>query len=173
MESMTPGIECKVDELLAVLDEDIRHLRQSLGRLDELRSLVVKRDEAALAELLGKIRGESEDYSVNESKRQSIRTEFAGSLGCDCGDVTLTRLEAELSGERKIQVSQRKVELRLLTERLKNEHFKTAMLLSDCARFNSALLKGILEVGRTGAVTYGCDGAARVHDESVLVSLQF
>jgi len=48
MESTMPGIEAKVDELLAVLDEDIRHVRASLLRLDELRSLVIKRDQAAL-----------------------------------------------------------------------------------------------------------------------------
>ncbi|MBL7153474.1 MAG: flagellar export chaperone FlgN [Phycisphaerae bacterium] len=172
MESTTLGIEGGVDDLLAVLDEDIRHVRASLLRLDELRSLVVKRDQAALGGLLERIRGESQEYSTNESKRESIRREFAAALDCGVGDVTLSRLEAVLPGENSIEVAQRKAELRSLTEELKREHSKTMMLLSDCARFNSALLRDILELGRTGAITYGSDGAAKVQSDSVFVSLQ-
>jgi len=172
MESAIPGIEGKVNELLAVLDEDIRHVRASLLRLDELRSLVVKRDQAALGRLLEKIRGESQEYSVNESKRESMRIGFAAALRCGVSDMTLSRLESVLGDEKRIEVAQRKAELRSLTEKLQREHAKTAMLLSDCARFNSSLLRGILGLGNTGTTTYGSDGVRRVQSNSVFVSLQ-
>ncbi len=172
MESAIPGIEGKVNDLLAVLDEDIRHVRASLVRLDELRSLVVKRDQAALGRLLEIIREESQEYSMNESKRESMRIGFADVLECGVSDMTLSRLESALGDENRIEVAQRKVELRSLTEKLQREHAKTAMLLSDCARFNSSLLRGILGLGNTGTTTYGSDGARRVQSNSFFVSLQ-
>lgn len=173
MVSATLQNEGRVDELLAVLDADIGYVRQTLGRLDELRSLVIKRDEASLGRLLETIRGESSDHSVNESKRQSIRRGFAAAFECDVNDMTLSRLEAELSGEKRIEVGRRRMELRSLTEKLRKEHLRTAMLLSDCARFNSALLKGILELGRTRTMMYGSNGAAEGQTDSVFVSIQF
>ena len=173
MESVIPGIEMKVDGLLAVLDEDIRHVRQSLSRFDELRSLVVKRDQAALGKLLDRIREESHEYSTNESKRESMRRGFAAALECEVSDMTLSRLELVLDDAKRIEVAQRKAELRSLTEELKTEYMRTAMLLSDCARFNRSLLRGILELGNTGAATYGSDGATRVQGDSVFVSLEF
>jgi flagellar biosynthesis/type III secretory pathway chaperone len=93
-------------------------------------------------------------------------------MDCGVSDVTLSRLEAVLPGEKRIQVAQRKVELRSLTEKLKKEHLKTTMLLSDCTRFNSELLRGILELGKTGAITYSSDGAAKHQSDSVFVSFE-
>lgn len=172
MESTMPGIEAKVDELLVVLDEDIRHVRASLLRLDELRSLVIKRDQAGLGRLLEKIREESQEYSLNESKRESIRMGFASDLRCPVGDMTLSRLESVLGDERRIEVVQKKALLRSLMQKLKKEHARTAMLLSDCARFNSALLRSIVDPRNAGAGTYGSDGIKRVQANSVFVSLQ-
>jgi hypothetical protein len=173
MESATPSIECKVDELLAVLDKDIRHVRASLSRLDELRGMVVKRDPAALGGLLEEIREQTQEYSQNESARESMRRELAGALGCEVGDMTLSRLESVLDDGKRIEVGQRKSLLRSLTDKLKTEHMRTAMLLSDCARFNSTLLSGILELGNARATTYGADGTARSQGGSVFVSMEF
>jgi flagellar biosynthesis/type III secretory pathway chaperone len=173
MESTIVGMEDKVDELLAVLDEDIRHVREALSRLDELRSLVIKRDEAALGRLLETIGNESDSYCANGLKRQSLREELAAASGCSVAEMTLSRLEAMVAGEKQVQVAQRKAELRSLTEKLKREHLKTTVLLSDCARFNSALLRGVLELGRTGAVTYSPDGATKHQTDTIFVSLQF
>lgn len=173
MESAVPGIEGKVNELLAVLDEDIRHVRASLLRLDELRGLVVKRDQAALGRLLEKIREESQEYSVNECKRESMRMGLAASLECGVSDMTLLRLESVLGDEKRIEVAQRKSELRSLTEKLRRESRRTSGLLSDCARFNSTLLSGVLGLENTGTTTYGSDGLRRVQSNSVFVSLQF
>lgn len=173
MESITVEMDGKIDELLVVLDEDSRHVREALSRLDELRSLVIKRDEAALGRLLKTIGDESDSYCANESKRQSLREELAAASGCSVAEMTLSRLEAMLPGEKQVQVAQRKAELRLLTEELKREYLKTTMLLSDCARFNSVLLRGVLELGRTGAITYSSDGAAKLQTDTAFVSMQF
>ena len=173
MKTTTIEIEDRVDELLAVLDRDIQHMQESLSKLDELRSSVVKRDDATLGKLLESIQSESDNYKNNELKRQSIRKDLAAVLNCSPGQVTLSRLEAELTGTKKAQVGERKTILRSLAEELKKEHLSTAMLLSDCARFNKLLLKSIFELGRTATITYDSNGATRRQTDTAFVNLQY
>jgi hypothetical protein len=173
MEATTVEIEGKIDELLVVLDKDIQHIEESLLRLNELRGLVVKRDDAALGKLLGSIQAESNGYGSHELKRQSIRKELAIALDCDVEQMTLSRLEAVLPEERRVQVTEKKVKLKSLAGQLKKEHLRTAMLLSDCARFNSLLLKSIFDLGKTGMVYYNSDGATKRQTDTAFVNLEF
>lgn len=173
---MKPGmteIENKVDQLLFVLDKDIQQMEKSLSRLNEWRSLVVKRDDAGLGKLLEKIQSESDSYRCNELKRQSIRKELAIILGCSPNQITLSTLEAELAGEKKAQVAEKKATLRLLADQLKREHLSTSLLLSDCARFNGVLLKSVLEFGQGGAITYSPKGFAKRQAGPAFMSFQF
>jgi hypothetical protein len=167
------GIENKIDSLLDVLKNDIEHIRQSLLWLTELRSLVVKRDEEGLGELLEYIQKKSGGYSANESKRQLLRKELAEDLGCDIKEVTLTRLEKEGPVEKRKVVSTIKAELKTLTEELKREHLSVTMLLSDCARFNSLLLRSLLDMGRAETVTYSANGTAMRQGGMSLLNLRF
>jgi hypothetical protein len=167
------GIENKIDSLLDVLKNDIEHIHQSLLWLTELRSLVVKRDEEGLGELLEYIQKKSGGYSANESKRQLLRKELAEDLGCDIKEVTLTRLEKEGPVEKRKVVSTIKAELKTLTEELKREHLSVTMLLSDCARFNSLLLRSLLDMGRAETVTYSANGTAMRQGRMSLLNLRF
>ncbi len=173
MEVTVVGIEDKIDELLLCLDEDARHIQQSLSRLDKLRAFVVKRDDASLGKLLESIQGESDSYSANELKRQSIRKELAAALDCNLRQMTLSRIEYELSGVKKAQVAERKAKLRSLTDELKKAHLGTMLLLSDCARFNNVLLKSVFDFGRTGTVTYNSNGSTKRQTDTAFVNLQF
>jgi hypothetical protein len=163
----------KVDELLVILDKDTQHIQESLSRLNELRSLVIKRDDAALGKLLECIQSESDSYRSHELKRRSIREGLATALDCDLKQMTLSRLEEVLPEEKKAQVSERKDKLRLLIEELKKEYLNTTMLLSDCGRFNSLLLKSILGLGKTGMVYYNSNGAAKRQTDTAFVNLEF
>jgi len=100
MKTTTIEIEDKVDKLLVVLDSDIRHIRENLSRLNELRGLVIKRDDASLCKLLGTIQSESNSYKDNELKRRLLREELATVWDCGFEQITLSKLEAELSGEK-------------------------------------------------------------------------
>lgn len=163
----------KVEQLLGVLDEDIRHIQASLSRLDELRSLVVKRDDATLASLLENIRSEADDYAANESMRQTIRKDLADAVGCEVETMTLSRLETMLPEDVRAQVADRKARLRDLVNELRKEHLSTAMLLSECARFNSRLLRAVFGIGKTSSVTYSPTGATQRHPCAALVNLQY
>lgn len=173
MKTTAIEIEDSVEKLLVVLDKDIQHIQDSLSLLDEMRSMVIKRDDASLGKLLDSIQTASDGYKNNECKRQSIRKELAAALDCNIEQMTLSRLETILPGEKKAQVADRKTKLRLLTVELKKEHLATAMLLSDCARFNSVLLKSVFELGKIGTVTYNSNGSAKRQTDTAFVNLQF
>lgn len=166
-------IEDRVDELLVVLDRDIQHIQENLSRLNELRSLIVKRDDAALGRLLESIQAESNSYKGNELRRQLIRDELAVAMDCNLEEMTLSRLEAELSEEKRAEVAKRKTELQALTKKLKKEHLSTTMLLSDCTRFNSLLLKSVFGLDKTGTVTYNSSGSAKRQTDTAFVNLEF
>jgi len=173
MKTATIEIEDKVDQLLLIIDKDIQHIMENLSRLNGLRGMVVKRDDVSLRKLLESIQSKSNSYKENEFKRQSLREELATALDCSLEQMTLSRLEAELSGEKKREVKWRRIKLQTLAEKLKKEHLSTTMLLSDCARFNSVLLKSVLEFGQTGTVTYNPKGFANRQARSAFVNLQF
>ena len=173
MKTVQVEIEDKVDELLVCLDKDIEHLQKSLLSLDELRSLVIKRNDAALGRLLESIQAESDSYREHELKRQSIRKELAKSLGCSVKDVTLTKLKDSITEAKQARIIECKAKLKLLVEKLKKEYSSTAILLSECARFNNLLLKSIFNLGDTGAVYYNAMGATKRQNESAFVNMKF
>jgi uncharacterized coiled-coil protein SlyX len=166
-------INRKVDELWTILDKDVRHIEESLFWLNELRSLIIKRDDVLLGELLKRIQSAMDSYNANELRRQLVREELAQDLGCALKEVTLSRLEKLLPEEKRAQLSQRKDKLRLLTGKLKKEHLNTMLLLSDCARFNSLLLRSILEPLRSSTITYDCGGSTKRDTETAFVNVKF
>jgi len=173
MKAATIEIEEKVDELLVCLDTDVRHIQESLANLHELRSLVIKRDDTALGKLLENIRASANKYSDNESNRQSIRKELANTLGCDIEQMTLSTLASYLPEDRSEQMTRMQTKLRALSGELKKEHFSTAMLLSECARFNSLLLRSVFDLSQTGAVYYNSNGATKRQVDTAFMNLQF
>ncbi|HBG26603.1 MAG: hypothetical protein A2Y10_16120 [Planctomycetes bacterium GWF2_41_51] len=163
----------KVSELMAVLENDIRNLEDNLTRLTELRTYIVKRDNASLQKMLERIQSESNNYKENESKRKLLRGEIAELMGCRFEQMTLTKLETELSGEQKIEAADKKLKLKALAEQLKREHLSTAVLLNDCARYNSLLLKSILEMGHARTITYSPKGYTERQSNSAFMNMQF
>jgi hypothetical protein len=172
MISTATEIEDKVDELLTCLDKDIQHIQESLSLLNRLRSLVIKRDDVGLNKLLEIIQAESNSYRRHESNRQSIRNELANALGCNTEQMTLSMLEVRLPKEKKAQVIQKKAKLMSLITELKKEYLSTALLLSECARFNNLLLKSIFDLGNTGAVYYNSNGAIKRQTDIAFVNMQ-
>jgi hypothetical protein len=170
---MIMSIDDKINELLLILDRDIQHIQKSLSRLDDLRCFVIKRDDESLLKLLENIQSETNSYRENELRRGQLREELASEFGCGAEQITLSRLEAKLSGEKKVEVAEKKHKLRLLVGKLKKEHFSTMMLLSDCARFNRMLLKSIFEFGRGGITTYSPRGLTENQTGTALMDIQY
>jgi hypothetical protein len=173
MSALTLEIEEIIDQLIVILDRDIRHLEDNIAILDQLRRLVVKQDNAALSQLLESIQSETKNYRENELKRQALRKELAVMFGCSIEQTTLSRIEGHLAQEKRIEIVKRKSKLRTLAGLLKKEYLSTQMLLADCARFNRMLLKNIFEAGRPESITYSPRGAAQRQADMVFMNLQF
>jgi len=172
MKATATPIEEKVDQLLVCLDLDAQHIQENLQQLNEIRSLVIKRDEAALGKLLESIQGASDGYRNHELNRKSLRKELAEILGCDVEQMTLSALESCLPEAKKDRITQMKAKLTSLSSELKKEYLSTALLLSECARFNNLLLKSILDLGKTESVHYKSNGQTRRHIDTAFVNLQ-
>lgn len=172
MKAETASIENKVDQLLVCLVRDVQHLEKSLLDLNEMRRLVIKRDEVALSKLLENIQADAGSYRQHELNRNSLRKKLADSLDCSLEQITLSALENRLPEAKKEQVARMKVKLRSLSAELKKEYLSTALLLSECARFNNMLLKGIFNLGRTESVHYDSNGASRRQIDTTFVNLQ-
>ncbi len=173
MKTATIEIEEKVDELLACLDTDVKHMQESLANLNELRSMVIKRDDTALGKLLENIQAGANRYGANESNRQSIRKDLANILGCGIEQMTLSTLVSCLPEAKRERMTQMQTKLRALAEELKKEHSSTGMLLSECSRFNSLLLRSVFDLGQTGAVYYNSNGATKRQVDTAFMNLQF
>ena len=172
MKAATITIENKVDDLLAVFCEDIERIQKSLSQLNELRGLVIKRNETALGKLLESIQAESDSCRTHELKRYRIRKELADAFGCSIEQVTLSMLETALPDEKKAQITRIKAKLGPLVKELKREHLSTVLLLSECARFNNLLLKSIFDLGKTGILTYNSSGTTRQQANMAFLNLQ-
>ena len=159
-------IENKIDEMLKCLDVDIEHLQINLSRLNELRSLVIKRDDVQLMKLLNDIQMESDSYREHEFKRQMIRRRLANLLGCGIEKVTLSNIAAMLAEEKRNFVNAKKAQIKSLVESFKSEYASTIILVSECSRFNKMLIKNIFEPSKTGSVYYKPNGKVREHRDN-------
>jgi hypothetical protein len=172
MKAAMINIEDKIDQLVAILDRDIQFIQKNLSRLTDLRSFLIKHDDAALANLLEEIKSDSNTYSANELQRQQIRKELAIAAGCDPRQMNLSKLETMLPAHDRNAIFAKKIKLQALARELKREHTSTARLLADCSRFNSMLLKNVFNIGRTGIV-YNSNGSAKLQEEIAFVNMRF
>ena len=170
--NISANVQHKADELLATLDLDIEHIHRCLSELDELRAMVIRRDEKGLNVLLEGIRAGAAVYASNEQRRQSLRSEIAGFLGLEEKQLTLSCLGDFLSGERKAAVIEKRRQLLGLVEQLRKEHISAAVLLNDCARINALLLRGILEQTGSSLVCYDANGATKRADRTAFVNVR-
>ena len=159
-------IENKVSEMLECLNVDIEHIQKNLSYLNELRSLVIKRDDTELMKLLNEIQMESDSYKEHELKRHMIRKNLANLLGCPIEKVTLSTLETMLDDERKNSISTKKAQLKFLVQNFKKEYASTIILVSECSRFNKMLIKSIFQPSKAGSVYYNAKGTARENREN-------
>jgi hypothetical protein len=169
---VSPTTEARVAALLDVLDEDIRHLESTISRLDTLRSLLIKRDNAALEKLLEDIRRQADAHGANERKRQQLRRDLAVDLGCAEGDLTLSMLQGKLTGAAGAAVADRQVRLQSLAAQLRREYTLTVLLLRDCTRFNRSLLRAFLGSAGRGGTTYSPAGVEQHPTGAALMSME-
>ncbi len=172
MKTSTLEFEDKVGQLLTVLDTDIENIQQNMNMLNDLRGFVIKRDDKSLEQMLESLHSQPNRFKDNESQRTRLRDELAHAIGSEPAKVNLSAIESVLTGDMRQQVREKKFKLKLLTAMLRKEHTSTAKLLSDCARFNSMLLKCILETGQAKTITYNPHGLSERQSSSAIMNME-
>jgi hypothetical protein len=173
MNTMKTELAEKVDELLLVLYKDIEHIERSIDELDELRELVIRRDDASLKGLLEQIRLRSQEYVENQKRREQLRRQIAEIISLPVGQVKLGRLQQIVPVERRTDMSQVRKRLRVMVSKLQSEYTGTVMLLADLKRFNGMLLNTIMEAGRVCNVTYDSRGGTSREGDVAFMNLRF
>ena len=166
-------LQQKAQTLLGVLQQDVRHIEQSLDFLDRLRSLLIKRDEQGLKALLQEIQQENETYRHHERRRDQLRQELATLTACLPAEMTLSHLETYLESTTRRDIRQCKLHLRDLSRRLQAEYRATTLLLHDLSRLNRALFKAIFQPPNAPPMTYGVNGSLKRDNRLGMLNLSF
>ncbi len=156
-------------ELNEVLDQEQRRIERTLTELNDLRSAVIRRDEAGLQELLIRIGAGQSDFIPLDHRRQQLRGRLADWIGCGPDRLNLTRLIRRLPPEQGEPLRQRQQQVYKQVRQLKMEHHLTGLLLADCARLNRTLLRAML--GGAGD-SYDAQGRSSWQVQDRLVSVQ-
>ena len=172
MNEQTIEISQKTQDLLGVLERDVEHIGRTVSYLNELRGLVIKRDEKALGRLLDAIRTESQEYAGNEQRRNLMRKEMAEALGCRPEELTLTFLKKSASGQALTAIAEVQQKLKTMVKRLQREYTATVTLISDCARINSLLLKTVFERNLPGLVCYDSAGLTKRQGDAAFMNMR-
>lgn len=171
MKTLSLEFDNYIVPLIDVLGEEIEHIECTVQMLDQLRGMVIKRDDENLNLLLEKARIETEKYAGVENRRQMIRKEMARIWGCETSDMTLTRLIKILPFEQSERIRQTKEILEKLLSKFQAEHLSTFMLLSECSRFNEVVLSALLN-GRCDESTYNRQGSMRRQNKQSMVNFK-
>ena len=158
------------DSLLVVLDKEKQRITNAIQHLNQIRACVIKRQDQQLEVLLEHI-NDQRKYTIEiEHVRQSIRTEIADVLGCNVEDVTLSKMISVLETKRAALLTNRQKELKELVNKLKFEHSSTQLLLRECARINTAMLRSIFGSGQ--GITYDRQGTRSWDADKAMVNLK-
>ncbi len=154
---ISSGMDSLIDELLGALDDQINVLELKCSQLAGLSRALVRRDNEATEAILEEMERAEEVQASADLRLVAVRGTFAEALGCEVEKLKLSRLVAELPPRWARATDHRRRRIVDLTGKLRREHLRTAMLLSECARINRMLLESLLPVGEA-VVTYGVEG---------------
>ena len=165
------ALRTHVGELLTILDEDIQLLDLRRSQLEALSVAIVERDDARLEALLNEIQQMLELQAGVDLRLDRIRGALAGDLSLPVQRVKLQALAGLLQGRDRAEIESRRRRIVELSERLRQQHLQTSVLLSECARVNRLLLEALFPQSK-GVDTYGHDGPQRWWPDTGVVNAE-
>jgi predicted nucleic acid-binding Zn-ribbon protein len=150
--------ESLIDELLAVLDEEIELLEQKQSQLADLSDALVAVDDVATEALLKQIEQTERTQTMVDLKLQDVRKTLAGVLGYDdARALRLSVLVTKLPDAQASAVDDRRGRLAQQVGKLRRQHLQTAMLLIECSKVNRMMMECLLPAGEA-VTTYDATG---------------
>lgn len=152
-----------VDELLEYLDCQGMHLERVLTFLDDFRRALIRRDAPALERMQAQMEQESQVSSELEDRRRHLLRQFAEAIGCRQEEVCLSEIRCHSEPMQQELLRKRQEYLKGLTDRLRQQHLATELLVREYARMNRRLLetlRGQAEKGKVYDARGRSDGMA-------------
>ncbi len=150
--------ESLIDELLAVLDEEIELLELKRSQLADLSEALVTADDEIVEELLEQIEQTEQTQTAVDMRLKVVREALAGAFGYeDIKELRLSVLAVELPEAQASAVDDRRRRMAEQVGKLRRQHLQTAMLLVECSRVNRMMMECISPSGETVA-TYDATG---------------
>ncbi|HSV27361.1 MAG TPA: flagellar export chaperone FlgN [Sedimentisphaerales bacterium] len=165
------SVDSLTSRLLDALDKEADHLRRVTDFLGELSRLIIKRDEAGLHALFGRVHEETLSHESSENERGRVTVLLAGAVGCAPAELTLSMLERFVPAHHLQQLRRRRKELGEVVDALRKQHYSTSMLLGEMIRINRSLLAGL--TGSSSGVTYGRGGRAKWAGTNNILNLRY
>lgn len=148
-----------IDELIAVLDEEIELLTTRSEQLDLLSEAIAGLDDKMLETLLNEIELAQQQQDDVDRRVQSIRVVLANHFEVRPQQMRLANLVDALTGPHRSAVDSRRKRIIMLAESLKQKNLQAATVLFECEKINRMLLECLFPTARS-VMTYDSDGSA-------------
>lgn len=155
-----------LDELLALLDDQIELLQRKLSLMGRVHDCVRHAEPSGLATLLREGSQLGAELAAAEERSVAVRRRVAKLTGLPADRVTLGRLVESLDGAAALAVNDRRERLAMVIRQLQDECGATARLARYALEFNNRLLAVLVGVedqagtySAQGAVPLDCQGA--------------
>ncbi len=155
---MESPVESLVDQLLELLDEQVRLLEEKRGHLRDLSSALIDRDESATESVLERMEDTERRGGEADCRLHRVRQSLGENVGCPAESLRLTALIPLLPAEKGRLLRLRRDRIAEQADHLRREHLRTVMLLNECVRINRMLLETLVP-GAGSVTTYGTGGA--------------
>ena len=160
-----------IGDLSIFLDAREAELLETLGRLNTLRAAVIRRDEAALTQLLDAVQEDADRKRRLDAAQEAIEQRLLEGLAGLILPVTLSGICTLIDESLRPTLRQKQMALQHMAQRVQHELQATEMLLRECARCNRELLGVLLGCGRPSQ-TYDPQGQSQWNVHHGLVSMK-
>lgn len=167
----TPQITEALAELTDVLDEEIAVLNKRLEQMELLSAAVVHRDDDTMEPLLEQMETTQSRQNQADTRLGEVRELLASLTGFPAQELRLRRLARELPDPVRGGIARRRDRLVELSEKLREKHLHTVLLLAESARINRLLLETLFPFSRP-VTTYGAAGADQWRPDTGLVDTE-
>ena len=164
-------IDVLVARALELLEREALLLRQRQARLAELSEALARGEADRLERVLEQIDREELPLSPPEPALDDVLGPLAAAVGCASERPALAEIIPLLPPGHRPGVERARAGVLRQARALRSQHMETAILLSQCASFNRALLE-LLHQGGPAVATYDAGGPRQWRSGGGLVNAE-
>ena len=151
-----PTLDRLLPDLLALLDSQVVSLGKRLGQMQELSQAMLDRSQERMDELLDEMEKAQQEQQLADIRLSAMRTTLARAVKVPVASFRLSHMLNLLPPDKSADLQFRRQQVIELAQRLRSEHMRAAVLLTEASRVNRMLLEALM--GSAGVLTYGQGG---------------